>query len=270
MAGDWIKMRIDIADDPAVIGMASALDITEDEVVGKLHRIWSWADKHTASGFVPRITGKWIDRYINLQGFSEQMQAVGWIVIADDGVTFPSFDRHNGKSAKSRAENTERARNSRKSRDEIVTSVDCLSQKKCDENVTREEKRREELTTSSLRSDVVSALTADDEPQRKTSGTPKRATQLPDDFEPDDTAAALAAELCVSLTAELPKFRDYHAARGKPMKNWQAALRTWLRNAKQFAKPVAKQTESERRAAWLADITGRKGDAIDAPARIVG
>ena len=39
MAGDWIKMRIDIADDPAVIGIASALDITEDEVVGKLHRI---------------------------------------------------------------------------------------------------------------------------------------------------------------------------------------------------------------------------------------
>ena len=140
MAGDWIKMRIDIADDPAVIGMASALDITEDEVVGKLHRIWSWADKHTASGFVPRITGKWIDRYINLQGFSEQMQAVGWIVIADDGVTFPSFDRHNGKSAKSRAENTERARDSRKKRDASVTNCERLSQKKCDESVTREEK----------------------------------------------------------------------------------------------------------------------------------
>ena len=94
--------------------------------------------------------------------------------------------------------------------------------------------------------------------------------QLPDDFEPDDTAASLAAELGVSLPAELPKFRDYHAARGKPMKDWQAALRTWLRNAKQFSKPAAKQTESDRRAAWLADITGRKGDAIDAPARLVG
>ena len=114
------------------------------------------------------------------------------------------------------------------------------------------------------------ALPADDEPQRKTSGTPKRATQLPDGFEPDDTAASLAAELGVSLAAELPKFRDYHAARGKPMKDWQAAMRTWLRNAKQFAKPAAKQTESERRGAWLADITGRKGDAIDAPARLVG
>ena len=111
---------------------------------------------------------------------------------------------------------------------------------------------------------------ADDDPQRKTSGTPKRASQLPEDFDPDDTAAALAFELGVSLPTELPKFRDYHAARGKPMKDWQAALRTWLRNAKEFAKPAAKQTESERRAAWLADITGRNGNAIDAPARIVG
>jgi len=117
---------------------------------------------------------------------------------------------------------------------------------------------------------ATSATGQQAKPQRKTSGTPKRATQLPEDFEPDDTAAALAAELGVSLAAELPKFRDYHAARGKPMKDWQAAMRTWLRNAKQFAKPAAKQTESERRAAWLADITGRKGDAIDAPARLVG
>lgn len=117
---------------------------------------------------------------------------------------------------------------------------------------------------------LCDALPADDEPQRKTSGTPKRAMQLPDDFEPDDTAVLLAAELGVSISAELPKFRDYHAARGKPMKDWQAALRTWLRNAKQFAKPTAKQTESDRRAAWLADITGRNGNAIDAPARIVG
>ncbi len=117
---------------------------------------------------------------------------------------------------------------------------------------------------------ISSALTADDEPQRKTSGTPKRATQLPEDFYPDGTALSLAAELGVSLSAELPKFRDYHTARGKPMKDWQAALRTWLRNAKQFAKPAARQTESDRRASWFAEITGRSRDAIDAPARLLG
>lgn len=144
MAGDWIKMRIDIADDPAVIGLAAALKISEDEVVGKLHRLWSWADKHTSSGFVPHITAKWIDRHLEKGGFAAQMQAVGWLVVTPEGVTFPSFDRHNGKSAKSRAENTERARDSRKKRDASVTNCGCLSQKKRDENVTREEKRREE------------------------------------------------------------------------------------------------------------------------------
>ena len=144
MAGDWIKMRIDLADDPAVIGLAAALKINEDEIVGKLHRLWGWADKHTSSGFVPHITAKWIDRHLEKGGFAAQMQAVGWLVITPEGVTFPSFDRHNGKSAKSRAENTERARDSRKKRDASVTNCGRLSQKKCDENVTREEKRREE------------------------------------------------------------------------------------------------------------------------------
>ena len=33
MAGDWIKMRVDLGDDPAVIQIAASLDISEDEVV---------------------------------------------------------------------------------------------------------------------------------------------------------------------------------------------------------------------------------------------
>lgn len=146
MAGDWIKMRIDIADDPAVIGIAAGLRISEDEVVGKLHRLWSWADKHTSDGFVPHITAKWIDRHLEKNGFASHMQAVGWLVIDVTGVTFPHFDRHNGKSAKLRAENTERARVSRKNRDAGVTKSGRSSQRTSDENVSREEKRREEVT----------------------------------------------------------------------------------------------------------------------------
>lgn len=103
---------------------------------------------------------------------------------------------------------------------------------------------------------------------RKTSGTPKRAAQMPDDFEPDETAAALAAELGVSLSAELPKFRDYHAARGKPMKDWQAALRTWLRNAKAFAKPAQPQSKADRDREWLDRVTGR--NVIDVQQTLIG
>lgn len=119
---------------------------------------------------------------------------------------------------------------------------------------------------------AVSALpAADDKAQRKTSGTPKRAVQLPDDFEPDETAVALAAEQGVALSVEMPKFRDYHAARGKPMKDWQAALRTWLRNARQFSKPASAPSKSDQQLDWLNRLTGRNGnDAIDAPARRLG
>lgn len=123
MAGDWIKMRVDLGDDPAVVQMAARLDTTEDEVVGKLHRLWSWADRHTTDGTAPAITPKWVDRYVGCSGFAEAMTKAAWISFSDDGVVFPSFDRHNGESAKRRGEAAIRQRLSRKNRDEGVTGV---------------------------------------------------------------------------------------------------------------------------------------------------
>ena len=61
-----------------------------------------------------------------------------------------------------------------------------------------------------------------------------RATILPDDFQPNETAQQMAAELGLDLQAELAAFCDHHAAKGTTFKDWQAALRTWLRNASKF------------------------------------
>jgi hypothetical protein len=124
MAGDWIKMRVDLGDDPAVVQMAACLDTTEDEVVGKLHRLWSWADRHTTDGTAPAITPKWVDRYVGCTGFAGAMEQAGWISFSDAGVVFPSFERHNGESAKRRGEAALRQRLSRKNRDEGVTGVE--------------------------------------------------------------------------------------------------------------------------------------------------
>jgi hypothetical protein len=44
----------------------------------------------------------------------------------------------------------------------------------------------------------------------------------------------VAKELGVRLTEELPKFTDHHQAKGTTMLDWQAALRTWVRNAAKF------------------------------------
>lgn len=142
MAGDWIKMRTALANDPAVIAIACGLDKAEFEIVGMLHHIWSWADSQSQDGHVKRVTRKWVDRFVHCDGFATEMETVGWLVIDDAGITFPNFDRHNGESAKKRAEATERKRKSRV--DAGKPGVTALSHDTCDKNETREEKRREE------------------------------------------------------------------------------------------------------------------------------
>lgn len=260
----WFRMYADFLNDPKMIALAF-----EDQrhFIGVLALKCDGAIDDSADGdLLDRIVAQrlWIDHAV-IREVKRRLVASGLI----DGKWQPlAWDRRQMKSDQD-ATAAERQRRYRESQQRNALRNGSVTRLEVDKELdtdTEEEKSVDAACAATSHD----ALPADDEPQRKTSGTPKRAMQLPDDFEPDDTAAALAAELGVSLAAELPKFRDYHAARGKPMKDWQAALRTWLRNAKQFAKPTAKQTESDRRAAWLADITGRNGNAIDAPARIVG
>lgn len=69
-------------------------------------------------------------------------------------------------------------------------------------------------------------------------GAQKTKTALPVDFQPNDTAMQMATELGLSLVGEQAAFEDHHAANGTTFKDWQAAFRTWLRNANRFARPA--------------------------------
>lgn len=140
MAGDWIKMRTALANDPAVIAIALDLDKSEFEIVGMLHHLWSWADSQSQDGHIKRVTEKWIDRYVHQSGFAKSMSDAGWLILENDGITFPNFDRHNGESAKKRAEAAERQRISRANK--ALSDVTDSSQKTCDKSVTREEKEK--------------------------------------------------------------------------------------------------------------------------------
>ena len=102
MAGTWIKMRCDLASDPAVIGMAEKTGLAEDHVVGKLHRLWSWADAQTPDGNAPSVTPAWVDRYLGTEGFAAAMISVGWLCVRNNGIVFPNFDRHNSQTSKKR------------------------------------------------------------------------------------------------------------------------------------------------------------------------
>lgn len=102
MANDWIKMRCMLDTDPAVYEMAAALGIGELDVVGRLWKVWSWADQHSVDGNAVSVTGVTLDRLTSTPGFAEAMRKVGWLAGRDHALTFPHFDRHNGQTAKSR------------------------------------------------------------------------------------------------------------------------------------------------------------------------
>ncbi len=142
MAGDWIKMRHDLCDDAAIFTILAETDcIDMDHVIGKLWRIWSWADRHTTNG-LSGVSYDWIDAYLDAPGFAKAMASCGWLALRGRYARFPKFSRHMSKSAKKRALAAQRQaefrdRNSN-APSNAGTSLGALPEKR------REEKKRKE------------------------------------------------------------------------------------------------------------------------------
>jgi hypothetical protein len=98
-------------------------------------------------------------------------------------------------------------------------------------------------TLADCKQDATTETETETEKRQSQSQRQSRAIALPLDFVPNDGHKKLAEELRVTLNDELAKFSDYHVAKGTTMKNWDAALNTWLRNAVGFnrGKAVPKQ-----------------------------
>ena len=133
MAGDWIKMRVDLFTHPKVVRISSALKADRLRTVGGLMSAWCLFDAHSIDGHLRGYTLGTLDDLIGWPGFSAELHAVGWVEIYDDGLLLPRFDAHNGASAKRRAMDADRKKEVRKT-----------SASDADKMRTREEKRREE------------------------------------------------------------------------------------------------------------------------------
>lgn len=72
----------------------------------------------------------------------------------------------------------------------------------------------------------------------KSGSAPKRATQLPADWKPNETHLEIAKEYGLDPAYELRAFRDHHEAKGTTYKSWDAAFRTWLNKSKSFKTPA--------------------------------
>lgn len=258
MAGDWIKMRVDLGTSPKVVRIASALRADRLRVVGGLHAVWCLFDVHSTDGQLDGYTPEALDELICFPGFAGAMIAVGWLESGDDFLRTPRFDEHNGQSAKRRAQETERKREARK-----------VSASDADKKRSREEKRREDIPTT----DVVG-----DAP-RKRSAAPavERPSEVAEQTWADWLALRKAKKAPVTETV-VQGARDEASKAGMQL---DAFLQVWCMRGSQglqadWIKPAerqvssrqpmsfAQQDEMARRRRWE-EMTGRKWPTDDAP-----
>lgn len=156
---DWIKFEATTPDKPEVVRMASDLGIDQDAVVGKLLRLWVWADQNSVNGNGVSVTSSFLDRITFCPGFASAMRGVGWLVGDDGALSLPNFDRHNGKTAKGRAVTNRRVAEHRSNNAESNANVTPLPLQKPLPDKIREDKKKEQKITP------VGDLLADISPQ---------------------------------------------------------------------------------------------------------
>ena len=140
MAGDWLKIEKITPEKPEIIRMASILKMDSDAIFGKIFKIWTWADDQSVDGICMDISETFLDQKAAKRGFAKAMRAVGWLAGDDGSLVFPGFERHNGTTAKARAESNRRMAKSRITLRECCGNVAGKPQQK-----PQPEKRREEL-----------------------------------------------------------------------------------------------------------------------------
>src|SRR5262245_295220 len=164
MAGDWIKMTIGLRTHPKIVRMACALKSDKLRVIGALFSVWSVFDQHSADGRLVGYSLRAMDDEIGWRGFSAAMHAIGWLEEDDEGLLAPRFDDHNGKSAKRRAQETDRKRTNRSTKSGQISAPDAgdggqsngqMSASYADKLRSREEKRRSKPPLTPPRGECV-------------------------------------------------------------------------------------------------------------------
>jgi len=163
MASDWIKMRVDLREQVEVIQMSAILKMDVLSIIGRLHALWSWVDKNSLDGQKMPITFAWIDDYCLTKNFANSLQKVGWLRGKDGQISFPNFDRHNGKTAKTRAETNLRVAKSRATKP-LQNGNDDVTQKALQKPLPEKNKKKiyKKETTSPKKGDFPTLSECED------------------------------------------------------------------------------------------------------------
>ena len=208
MAGDWIKMRSNLWDDPRIGRVVDITDSTEAAVIGAMYWLWTTADQHTTDGVMPGLTLRGIDRKTGLTGFGAALVTIGWLEEFAEGVRLMRFDEHNGESAKRRCVDAKRKANVRSlsAKDRTDGGQDKDDPRRNSE-LEKEKEKEKELTPTTPDGVVVASKAGAPPP-----GRPERAPR-PECPHQD------IIELYHEILPECPQVRDWTSTRQQQLRS---------------------------------------------------
>jgi hypothetical protein len=73
-----IRVRKTLVDDPRLAQIQAATGLDRDAVLGKLLRLWIWADAHASRGIAPGGLA-FVDSLVDQPGFGQALAVAGWL-----------------------------------------------------------------------------------------------------------------------------------------------------------------------------------------------
>lgn len=201
----WIKVDTTLINKPELVQLSRILKKKREEVLGYLIKFWCLVDGLTEDGTLPAYDKQAVDELVTLKGFGKAMQVVGWLEFSDDSCHLVRFEKHNGASAKKRAENALRQSRFRSNKSNKSVTEGALQGA-----LPREEKRRNNNSRELL------SRARDD----------AQALSLPS-FSLEDAYAF--ADGKGWLKGEVDKWWLWHDARNwSGVAKWQSSLALWM------------------------------------------
>lgn len=217
--------------------MASALKADRFRTLGGVLSAWCLFDEHTDCGQLDGYTPALLDEVVGFAGLADAMARVGWLEVGENFLMAPRFEKHNGKTAKRRAQECDRK----------------MSARNADKKRTREEKRREEESSKEDSSgellklpDVVSLYP---KRHRQTEAIEALAAHV---RKGTDLEAVVAGTRAIAaIIQRMPGGADNiyvpSAATFFRNRRWEDDPKTWLRQAKTNGAPVEELNLGGRR-----------------------
>jgi hypothetical protein len=260
MAGDWIKMRSNLWDDPRVARLCDLTDANESTVIGGLYWLWSTADQHSEDGCMPGLTPRSIDRKTGIPGFAAALIEIDWLQDDPQGVVLKRFEEHNGASAKKRAVTAKRVATHRGNAE--VTHAALQEE---EEGVTgalaREREREEKNKNTEVRTDVGGETRASVRPSDLSAAMRRNSIEA----QPGDPRIVAAAEAGISVETIEAACAEAKAADpvGRIKAGFVVAIaQRWTSDAAKpppagRSRPPQHRSYHDERADTIAALTGR-------------